>query len=475
MAGQHSPVGQPTLRSLFSFALPMIVSQASETAMLFVDRLFLSWIGTLHIAASMSGGLSAFAFISFFAGIAGYTNAIVAQYHGARLPERCVQTVFNAAYLSLLFVPAILLLIGPLGHLFAVAGHSPEQIALELPYFRILMFGGAFMLFRQLLAGYFLGIGRTKAVMVANILGVLVNIPINYVLIFGHLGFPALGIEGAALGTVAGSFVIFLTLVLFFVKDRAFRIARSQRPHLFRRELFLRIVRYGFPVGLELFLNVFSFNVFVQLMHSMGADVAAATTITFNYDMVAFIPMVGLGIAVTALVAQQMGAGNPDGAKRATYLALRVGYGYAGVMMLLFVFATRPLVGVFVSGRGAGDRELITLAVSMLRLAAVYTLADVTQLVFSGALRGAGDTRAVMIISVGSHWFFAGFAVVGIRALALSPILMWLFFILFVLSLGLMMALRFRQGRWRHLRVIEGPETSPEVHKPKVVIESEWM
>ncbi len=80
-----------------------------------------------------------------------------------------------------------------------------------------------------------------------------------------------------------------------------------------------------------------------------------------------------------------------------------------------------------------------------------------------------------MTISVASHWVFAGFAVVGIRVLSLSPIRMWQFFILFVLSLGLMMALRFRRGRWRDLRVIEGPDTSPEVHKPKVVIESEWM
>jgi multidrug resistance protein, MATE family len=475
MVFQRSPVGPPTLRSLFFFAVPMIVSQASETVMLFVDRLFLSWLGKLHIAASMSGGLSAFAFVSLFAGIAGYTNAIVAQYHGAGRPDRCVQTVSNAAYLSLLFIPVILLLVTPLGRLFAVAGHSPEQIALELPYFRILMFGAGLVLFRQLLAGFFLGIGRTKAVMVANILGVLVNVPVNYVLIFGRFGFPALGITGAALGTVAGSFVIFLTLLIFFLRDRAFRVSRDQRPFLFRGELFLRIVRYGFPVGLELFLNVFSFNVFVQLMHSMGANVAAATTITFNYDMVAFIPMIGLGVAVTALVAQQMGAGNPDGATKATYLALRVGYSYAGVMMLLFLFATRPLVSLFGAGFGPEDQELINLAVSMLRLAALYTLADVTQLVFSGALRGAGDTRAVMLISVGSHWVFAGIAVIGIRVLGLSPIVMWVLFIAFVLSLGVMVVLRFRRGTWRSLRVIEGPETSPEVHKPKVVIESEWI
>ncbi len=469
------PVQSPTLKTLFGIAFPMVVSQASETVMLFVDRLFLSWLGKLHIAASMSGGLSAFAIVSLFAGITGYTNAVVAQYHGAGRPDRCVQTVPNAAYLSLVLAPLMLLLVRPAGHLFVVAGHSPQQVALELPYFRILMFGGILILLRQMLAGYFLGIGRPRAVMVANLLGVFVNVPLNYVLIFGHYGFPALGIRGAALGTVGGSFVIFAVLAILFLSDEGVRSHRRDRPFLVRLQLMKRVFRFGFPVGLELFLNVFSFNIFVQMMHSMGPNVAAATTITFNYDLVAFIPMIGLGVAVTAVVAQQMGAGRPEDARKATFLALRVGYSWAACMMAVFVFGARPLVTLFTGGLGPEDAELLRLAMRMLRLAALYTLADVTQLVFSGALRGAGDTRAVMLISVSTHWAFAVLSVVTIRVLRLPPLTVWGLFIGFVLLLGIAMVLRFLQGRWKELRVIEHVESSAEVHKPKVVLESEWM
>jgi MATE family multidrug resistance protein len=235
-----------------------------------------------------------------------------------------------------------------------------------------------------------------------------------------------------------------------------------------------RLIRFGLPAGLELFLNVFAFNIFIQLMHSMGPDVAAAVTITFNYDMVAFIPMLGLGIAVTSLVGRQMGAGNPDGARKATYLALRVGYTYAFLMMLLFVFGAGLLVGVFSGGLGAEDAELVELAKAMLRLAAVYTLADITQLVFSGALRGAGDTRYVMYISVAVHWMLAVGAVILIRVVEAPPLRIWLFFIGFVIVLGAAIFGRFRSGKWESIKVIED-ELIPEVHQPEVKTEAEWM
>ena len=189
-------IAPPTFKELTSLALPMIASQASETIMQFVDRLFLSFFGKVSIAASMSGGLSMFVFSSFFAGIVGYNNAIVAQYYGADRPGRCVESTAQGLYLSLFFLPFLILLIPAVHRLFIVVGHSPEQVELEFLYFRILMLGSIFVLLRQTLVGFFLGIGKTKVVMVANLIGMFVNIPFNYLLIFGKLGFPAMGIRG---------------------------------------------------------------------------------------------------------------------------------------------------------------------------------------------------------------------------------------------------------------------------------------
>ncbi len=216
-----------------------------------------------------------------------------------------------------------------------------------------------------------------------------------------------------------------------------------------------RLLRYGTPVGVELFVNVFAFNVFVLLMQSYGPSVATAVTITFNWDLVAFIPMLGVGAAVTALAGQRVGAGDIPGARRAAYLGLRLAWSYAGVMAVVFVSAAPALVRVFSQGFGAGDEQILPLARTLLRLAALYTLADATAVVFSGALRGAGDTKWVLIISGVLHWVMAIGAFLLIRVLAAPPVAVWFFFIAFVMSMSAAMFLRHRRGAWEKMRLVE--------------------
>lgn len=471
----------PSFSDLLAVALPMIASQASETVMLFVDRLFLSRLGAVHIAASMSGGLSSFVFVSLFAGVVGYTNAIVAQYYGAGRNDHTVRTTVQGVWLAVMFFPLVLGLI-PVGHgVFRFAGHGDSQLQLEFLYFRVLMWGGLFVMIRQAFVGFFLGIGRTRIVMIANVIGMIVNVPINYVLIFGHLGFPAMGIVGAAIGTIIGSAVILLFLAGAFLRHRYYRTTAGGARWRIDRSIMEKLVRFGAPAGLELFLNVFAFNLFIQLVHSLGPNVAAATTIVFNYDMVAFIPMIGLGIAVTSLVGRYMGAGDPAGARAATLLALRVGYVYALVMMAVFVGLPRTLISLFTGGLGTDAGAVMGLAIPMLRLAAVYTLADITQIVFGGALRGAGDTRMVAVISVSIHWVMAIAAFLFIRVIELPALQVWYFFVAFAVSLGIAIGLRFASGAWRSIRVIEEqplPDLPPapvEALEPEISTESHWM
>jgi MATE family multidrug resistance protein len=165
--------------------------------------------------------------------------------------------------------------------------------------------------------------------------------------------------------------------------------------------------------------------------------------------------MLGVGAAVTSLVAQRMGAGDVRGARRAAYLGLRVAWSYAGIMAIAFVVGAPVLVRVFAGGFGAGDEEILPLAQKLLRLAALYTLADATQVVFSGALRGAGDTKWVMTISGTLHWIMAIGAFIFIRILVVPPVAVWLFFIAFVVSMGFAMYLRHRHGAWQNIRVME--------------------
>ncbi|MFW6290872.1 MAG: MATE family efflux transporter [Spirochaetota bacterium] len=457
-SAEASPVPPPVatsamLRRLLNIAFPMIVSQASETVMQFVDRLFLSRVGKLHLSAAMAGGLVTFTVASIFVGIAGYVNAIVAQYYGADRRENCAKAAAQSVYFSLMAVPVLLVIALVVPRFFAWIGHDPGQVPLESAYAQWLIAGAVVLLVRHALTGFFLGIGRTRIVMLSNIAAMLVNVPLNYVLIFGRLGFPELGIVGAAIGTLGGGFTGTAILLAAYLSKRIDREYGTRSSWAFDPELFARLLRFGSPAGVEIFLNVLAFNLFVQLMHGYGADVAAATTITFNWDIVAFIPMLGLGVATTAVVGQYIGADDTEGARKSALLALRIGWIYSGSMMVLFLVAAPSLVGLFSAGF-ADTGAVSSLARTMVRLAGLYTMADSTQLVFAGALRGAGDTKWVMRASVILHWIFAVVAVVLIRVVRADPVLVWVFFIAFVISMGVTMYLRFRSGKWQEFRLI---------------------
>ncbi|HVP19920.1 MAG TPA: MATE family efflux transporter [Spirochaetia bacterium] len=451
----RKPAAEITLGHMFAIAAPMVVSQASETLMLFFNRWVVSFLGADYIPASMSGGLSSFVFTAFFAGITGYVNALVAQYHGARREDRCIQVASQGFWLTLGFYPLLLLLI-PAGHrLFVLAGHSPHQVALEFSYYRILMLGSLIFLVQSVLVGYFVGLGRTRVVMIANLLGILVNLPLNWCLVFGKLGFPRLGIEGAALGTLGGSLFIVVVLFLSYLRSSGYRSRAGVRAWAPRGDLLGKLLRYGLPAGAEMFINVFAFNVFIQLMQSYNERVATAVTITFNYDLVSFIPMLGVGAATTALVGHRMGAGDPRGARKVAFLGLRLAWGYGALIVLAFVLGAPFLVRFFAGGFTAEDQSILPLAQTLLRLAALYTLADAANVVFSGALRGAGDTRWVMIVSGILHWIMAAAAFVFIKVLVLPPVTVWLFFIAFIFSLCLSMFVRHRRGKWENIRLVE--------------------
>jgi MATE family multidrug resistance protein len=454
---QDALEGRPTplLPRLLAIALPMVVSQASDTIMMFTDRLFLSRLGEAYISAAMSGGLTTFMVSSFFVGTVGYTNALVAQLYGAGRKADCARATVQGLFLALLCYPLILA-VSPLARwLFILAGQSPLQVRLGYQYFQYLIFGSLFLVLRYALSGFFLGIGRTRVVMLANLAGMLANLPANYVLIYGKLGFPALGLMGAAIGTVLGSALSFLVLLASYLGRINRREFATHRAFRFRGDTMLTLVRFGAPAGVELLLGVAAFNLFVQFLYSYGTGVAAAVTIAFNWDIVAFIPMLGMGYAATSLVGQFVGARDFAMARRAAYLCLRVAWVYSGCMVAVFLAATGVLVRTFASGFVGDAVEISRLAAVLIRLASIYTLADSAQLIFSGALRGAGDTRWVMRISVGLHWAFSGAAIVLIRVLRISPVAVWTSFIVFVVLLGVSMFLRFRGGRWMDIRMIE--------------------
>jgi len=453
---QRHVEGDGGIRQLLGIALPMFVSQAADTLMMFVSRFFLARLGREHMAAAMTGGLTAFMTYTFFMGVIGYGNALVAQYLGSGRRRQCGLAAAQGFVLVLLSYPLVLL-VRPLGvWLLQAGGHDPVQTALETDYFRLLTWFAVFPLLRAALGSFFSGIGRTRVVMAANGIGMLANIVASYLLIFGVAGLPALGMRGAAYGMAIGGAVSVLLLGwTYFAADlrREFGTGTGLRldgPTLGR------LLRFGLPAGTEFFLNMTAFNLFVQFMHSYGRDVAAAVTITFNWDMVAFVPLIGVSIAATSLVGRYMGAGRPDLAERSAYSGLKATLLYTGVTFLLFLAVPELLARPFMPRlQGEDYHAVMPQTVFMIRMASVYLLSDALMLVFGGALRGAGDTRWVMRVSVTCHWLFTSTSWVLVKVLRVRPEVAWIVFVALVSLTGAIFYARFRGGRWKALRIIE--------------------
>ncbi|HPT15919.1 MAG TPA: MATE family efflux transporter, partial [Kiritimatiellia bacterium] len=207
------------VREVWRVAAPIIVTMASFTLMQFCDRMFLAHHGSVSLRASLPAGILALTLTVFFQALAGYSGTFVAQYHGAGRKDECARATAQGLWVGLLTWPVCLALIPAGFWLLSVAGHPADVLAAEKIYLGILMVGGGFWALTNAVSGFFSGRGDTRTPMLASLVANLVNVAGDYALIFGHWGFPAWGIAGAAVATVASSAVgLAILLGVYFRK-----------------------------------------------------------------------------------------------------------------------------------------------------------------------------------------------------------------------------------------------------------------
>jgi MATE family, multidrug efflux pump len=444
------------VRELLAIALPMVVSHACDTVMTFTDRVFLSRLGTDEMNAAMSGGLTSFMMMTFFMGLIGYTTALVAQYLGAGKKDRCAVATTQALIICLAAYPIILLAKPLVFYAFDHSGISAGQLASQKMYFGILIYASIVGLLRTSLSSFFSGIGKTRMVMVAAAVSMVTNMGLNYVLIFGKFGMPALGIRGAAYGTILGGLLGLSVLIAAYFRPLIRREYQVLQSLYFDREAMGKLLWFGYPAGVEMFLNVLAFTGMIFAFHAHGPVTATATTIMFNWDMVSFVPLIGIQIGVMSLVGRYMGAGDPDTAHRAAMSGIKCGWVYSSVILVLFACFPEALVSVFqpVDADPIFDQAVPT-AVFMIRMASLYVMIEAIVIVFSGTLRGAGDTFWAMCISVTLHWLLLPILIVMLHVLGMSPEMGWTAIVLTFLCFSYVFYLRYKGGRWREIRVVQ--------------------
>jgi multidrug resistance protein, MATE family len=444
-------------REVAVLAYPLVLGHLSFTIQTFVNRLFLTWYSPEAVAGTVTGLFAVWSVIALFTGTGEYLTTFVAQYLGAGRPERIGPALWQGLYFSLgagVFVAALSPLVGPA---FDLAGHAPALRAYEVQYAGVLMLGAFPVVLMATLSTFFAGRGQTQVVLRVNVFATVVNVVLDYLLIFGKAGFPEMGVTGAAVGTIVSQVVgaaVYVVVILRPEFRAAYRTLSGWRPEPW---LVLRLVRFGMPTGLQYSLEVGAFAVFLVIVGRIGTLELAASSIAFNLNMIVFMPTVGLAIAVSSLVGRYLGADQPEVAERAVRSALGMSFVYMAACGLLYVLGAPLLLAPYGAGADpASWPRIAAVATVLLRFVAVYSIFDMLNLVHAAGLRGAGDTVYPMALTFVLAWIAMLVpAWVGCVVLGAGAYFAWTTASLYVFLLGLLMRRRFRAGHWKAMRVIE--------------------
>ncbi len=446
-------------REFLVIAFPLILSTGAWSVQHFVDRMFLSWYSHETIAAAMPAGILNFSIMSIFIGTATYVSTFVAQYYGAGRYHRIGPVLWQGVYVSVLGGLVLICLIPFARPIFSLVGHDPVVQGHEVDYFQILCLGGAPVIASSAMAGFFSGRGRTWPVMWVNISSTALNLIMDYALIFGNWGFPKLGIRGAGIATVLSallSFLMYVALISTRVHNKTYRTLSGWR---FEKGLFFRLVRFGFPVGVQFFLDMAGFTIFILLVGRLGTTSLVATNIAFNISTLVFMPMIGSGIAVSVLVGQYLGKDRPLLAQKSVYSAFHLTFVYMAGIAVAYVLIPDIFVAPFAAQADPERfREIYRLTVVLLRFVAVYSVFNTMNMVFAAAVKGAGDTRYVMImVAIISLLVLVIPTYLTVIILNWGLMFAWVIASAYVIILGFVFYFRFLGGKWKGMRVIERP------------------
>lgn len=439
------------LRSVIRLAWPVIVQQVSFSMVQLVDTALVGHLGEDALAGVRLGGQLFWFSQAGIVAVGIGSTAIVARAVGAGEKDRAsrvLQTSFAMALAwGLLMGVAMFFLGGPvLGFLGAepAAQHDGglylKYAALGMPFMSLLYAGNAAQQ----------GAGDTRTPMIVGIIINIVNVIVAYSLINGAWGAPELGVKGSGIGFAAASATGCLLVLAVLATGRGV-LTWSPRNRL-DREAARRVLNVGVPAGVEQMQFNIAFLTYTAIIASLGTTALAAHGVTLAIQSLTFNVGFALSVATTALVGQSLGAGRPDLAEKSAYLTMRyslVFMIFLGIMMMLF---GGQITSLFVGGEDAdkvvhiGRQLLFIFAFAMPGLAVSLSL--------GGALRGAGDTRAVLLIMVVSTWvvrLVPAYMLAIVFGLGVPGA--WIAAILDISTRAGLMALRFRMGKWKTIRV----------------------
>ena len=433
-------------RAMVSLAVPLALTQLAYVAIVTTDVVMMGWLGPESLAAGVLSSHLYFFFAVFGLGVLEAVAPIVSQDLGARRFRMVRSTVRQGFWAAVMLALPCMAIVWHTQPILTLLGQDPELAGAGQPYVRLMMLGLLPGLWQMVLSEFLAAHGRPRAILVVTVVGIAVNALGDYALMFGHFGFPRMGLTGAGVASAVVNTFMFLALFGFVLIDR--RLRRYRLLGYFWRADWSRlfeIIRLGVPIAVTELAEMGMFLALSLLMGLIGTSALAAHAVAGQSGMVAFMVPLGLAQAATVRVGRAVGAGDPRAAARAGWTALVLGGIYAFLPAAAFWFFGDVLAGAFLDTTQSGNRTTIGLAVSLLAIAALFQFADTIQLVTRGVLRGFKDTRGPMLISL------LGYCGLGLPFAALFGFTfdlggqgIWLGMAAGIAVVGVLLVLRFR-------------------------------
>lgn len=438
------PTAREALRKMFKIAWPSVLESVLIQLVAIVDTIMVGTLGSYAIASVSLTVQPRFIGLCIFISLSVAVSALVARRKGEGKRDEANKTLGQALIIALLLTVVIsAACITFASPIIKLAGSEPDTHSHAVSYFRIIMGLMVFNVISLVINAAQRGAGNTKISMRTNLVSNLVNLVLNYFLIGGHMGFPALGVNGAAIATVIGTVVACGMSIFSIAKPNGFLTLKKIRVR-FDKHTLKSLTNIGSGTLTEqLFLRV-GFFIFAAIIARLGTTMLATHQIGMNILSISFAFGDGLSVAAITLVGQNMGAGRSDLSKMYGLLCHRCGLAIAAALSLVYIFFGKYIFGIF-----SDDPEIIMTGSKIMYFLVIIVFLQITQVVFSGCLRGAGDVKFTALVSL-------------VSVTTIRPFMGWLF--CYPLGLGLIGAwiglavdnlirasmtfIRFRHGKW---------------------------
>ncbi len=437
----------PRLGTLLGLAWPVIIARATQSIIGFCDALMVAPLGENALAATTTGAMNSFALIILPMGTAFIVQSFAAQLEGRGDRVAARRYAWYGMALALVAGVVAAAVIPLVGRVLGLLDYEPAVREGMTRYLELRLSAVFAIVGIEVIGNWYGGLGNTRLHMIAGLLAMVANVFLCWVLIYGNLGAPAMGVAGSALAAALGSWLAFLFLAIMFVRDNGLR----PPPGLRAAELW-RMLRFGFPNGVNWFLEFGAFIVFIDVtMTHLGTVALAAFNVVIQINSVSFMPAWGVSSAGAILVGQAIGRGAPDEVPRIVTLTVRVTMIWMVAIGLVNLIIPGVLIGWFAPPTERGP-ELIALGATLLMMSSAWQIFDAIAITMGEVLRAAGDTAWSMWARVVLAWaLFTPVSLVLVFAAGGGAVESMLCFIGYIAVLAVALLWRFRSGAWRHI------------------------